>query len=144
MIDCESESEPVACNAAGRRPVPHGARWLDGFAICASSLCMVHCLGLPILFALLPVLAARIDPGESFHLLMLALATPTSLFALAQGWRRGGPVSLFVLGIAGLGAMATGGLLVHGAVAEAVWTVAGSAILASAHWMNWRRMTRRH
>lgn len=123
--------------------LPSPSRWIDGFAICASSLCMIHCVGLPILFAVLPMVAAQIDPGESFHVAMLALAVPTSLFALIQGWRRGGSFALLALGIAGLSAMATGALLARGIWAEAAWTVAGSLTLASAHWMNWRLWMRR-
>lgn len=115
------------------------AHWLDGFALFASSLCTVHCLGLPLLFALLPALAGRVDPGESFHLVMLTMAIPTSLFALGQGWRRHGATGPLLTAIAGLLMMAVGALAVHGAVAEASWTVAGSALLAGAHVVNWRR-----
>lgn len=119
---------------------PAPTRWIDGFAICASSLCMIHCVGLPLLFALLPMVAARIDPGESFHLAMLAIAVPTSLFALVQGWLRGGSVRLLIIGAIGLSAMAVGALWAKSDVAEAMWTVAGSLVLAGAHWMNWRRI----
>ncbi|MFD2428361.1 MerC family mercury resistance protein [Sphingobium scionense] len=49
--------------SAGPRP-GRPRSWLDGFAVCASALCTVHCLGLPLLFALLPTIAARIDPGD--------------------------------------------------------------------------------
>ena len=51
------------CEAPERDPAGRPRSWLDGFAICASALCTVHCLGLPLLFALLPTIAARIDPG---------------------------------------------------------------------------------
>lgn len=118
---------------------PQAARWLDGFALGASSLCTLHCLGLPLLFALLPAFANRIDPGESFHLVMLLLAIPTSLFALAQGWRHHRAVSPLLLGGIGLGLMAVGALLAHGGIAETLWTVAGSALLAAGHILNWRR-----
>jgi hypothetical protein len=113
--------------------------WLDGLALCASSLCTLHCLGLPLLFALLPAFASRIDPGESFHLVMLALAVPTSLFALAQGWRRHGRTGPLLIGIAGLALMSVGALIAKSALAETLWTVAGSLLLAGAHIINWRR-----
>lgn len=115
--------------------------WLDGFAICASSLCTLHCIGLPLLFAVLPAFASRIDPGESFHILMLALAIPTSLFALIKGRRRSGKRPM-ILGICGLTLMAVGAFLTTESHAEAAWTVAGSALLASSHILNWRRSTR--
>ena len=118
-------------------------RWMDGFAIGASSLCTLHCLGLPLLFALLPALANRVDPGESFHLLMLAIALPTSLFALARGWRRHGGTRPLAAGASGLVMMAVGAVVAHGPAAEAAWTVAGSLMLAGAHMANWRRARHR-
>ncbi|MCI4589098.1 MerC domain-containing protein [Sphingobium sp. BYY-5] len=114
-------------------------RWLDGFALCASSLCTLHCLGLPLLFALLPAFASRIDPGESFHIVMLALAIPTSLFALVQGQRAHRSGLPLILGLSGLLLMGIGAVLVEGAWREAIWTIAGSALLALAHIFNWRR-----
>ncbi|CAM8644129.1 MULTISPECIES: MerC domain-containing protein [Sphingobium] len=119
--------------------LPRRIALLDGLAVCASSLCTLHCLALPLLFALLPAVASRVDPGESFHLVMLALAAPTSLFALARGWRRHRARSLLPFGVAGLGLMAMGALAAKGAIAEAAWTVAGSTLLAGAHILNWRR-----
>ncbi|WP_341896773.1 MerC domain-containing protein [Sphingobium sp. YR657] len=112
---------------------------MDGLALCASSLCTLHCLGLPLLFALLPAFASRIDPGESFHLVMLALAVPTSLFALVQGRRRHGGWAPLLIGIAGLTLMSVGALIAEDALAETLWTVAGSLMLAGAHILNWRR-----
>lgn len=135
MTGCRQDTAP------DRDCSPAPSRWIDGFAICASSLCVIHCVGLPILIALLPIIAARIDPGETFHIAMLAIAVPTSLFALAQGWRRSGSAGLLMMGAAGLAAMAAGALWAESDGAEAMWTVAGSLVLASAHWLNWRRKT---
>ncbi|MEC3910735.1 MerC domain-containing protein [Sphingobium sp. CR2-8] len=118
------------------------SKWLDGFALCASSLCMLHCLGLPLLFALLPAIAGRVDPGESFHLIMLALAVPTSLFALVQGWRHHHAASLLVMGVAGLALMTIGALATNSAAWETLWTLAGSLMLAGAHIANWKRRIR--
>ncbi|MFZ2998462.1 MerC domain-containing protein [Sphingobium sp.] len=115
------------------------SRWLDGFALCASSLCTLHCLGLPLLFALLPAFADQIDPGESFHIIMLALAIPTSLFALIQSGRRHGDVRPLCLGSVGLLAMTFGAFLAATALTETLWTVSGSLLLAGAHILNWRR-----
>ena len=134
-----------SCNDQRPMQQPSCSRtvWLDGFALCASSLCTLHCLGLPLLFALLPAFAGRIDPGESFHLIMFGLAVPTSLFALIQGWRRRGSVGLPIMGVSGLALMAIGALVANGIVAEATWTVLGSAVLAGSHVLNWRHMRAR-
>lgn len=127
-------------DSAPRTRAIHSRRhMLDAFALCASSLCTVHCLGLPLLFALLPAVATRIDPGESFHVLMLALAVPTSLFALIQGWRLHGRHASLALGISGLAMMGMGAFLAQDWVWEAGWTIGGSGLLAIAHIINWRR-----
>ncbi|KAA9020804.1 MerC domain-containing protein [Sphingobium limneticum] len=135
------DQQPAAhCPSAQDGGVSRGpTAWLDGLALCASSLCTLHCLGLPLLFALLPAFASRIDPGESFHLVMLALAVPTSLFALVQGRRRHGGWAPLPIGIAGLTLMGVGALIAEDALAETLWTVAGSLMLAGAHILNWRR-----
>lgn len=129
-----------SCDAnRNARPSPYRwTNWFDWLSLCASSLCTLHCLALPLLFALLPALAGRLDPGESFHVLMLGLAVPTSLFALAQGWRRHRVTGLPLLGAVGLTGMAIGALATHSAVMEATWTILGSLTLAAAHIGNWR------
>ncbi|MCW2366297.1 hypothetical protein M2341_001744 [Sphingobium sp. B7D2B] len=112
--------------------------WLDGFAVCASVACMIHCLGLPLLLAALPAFADQIDPGESFHAVVLALAVPTSALALVSGWRRHrAPVPL-AIGAVGLALMAVGILFASREILETAITVSGSLLLAGAHIANWR------
>jgi hypothetical protein len=121
----------VMIEKSDRRGAGH---WLDGFAICASATCMVHCLGLPLLLAAMPVIARRIDPGESFHLVVLLLAIPTSALALIGGWRTHRAAAPLAAGAAGLMLMALGLLLAR---YETPITVAGSLLLAGAHVANW-------
>ncbi|MEE4451699.1 MerC domain-containing protein [Novosphingobium resinovorum] len=111
---------------------------LDGFAVCASAACMVHCLGLPLLLAVLPAIAHRLDPGEHFHLAVLLLAVPTSAFALVGGWRRHRGFVPLAVGAIGLTLMALGLALAHREAIETALTVAGSLLLAGAHVANWR------
>jgi hypothetical protein len=112
--------------------------WLDGAATCASAACLVHCLALPLLFAVLPALAAAIDPGEWFHAAILLLAIPTSGLALVPGWRGSGALAPLVAGMCGLVLLAAGVALSRQPVAEAVASVMGSLLLAGAHIANWR------
>lgn len=114
-------------------------KWLDGFAVGASALCLIHCLALPLLIAALPAIASRIDIGEGFHLGVLLFAIPTSAFALIEGWRRHrGAAPLFVGG-AGLALLALGLAFENWVAVETGVTVAGSLLLAGAHIVNWRR-----
>lgn len=112
--------------------------WLDGLAVCASVTCMVHCLGLPLLLAALPVLADRIDPGESFHAIVLALAVPTSAFALVTGARRHRAFVPLAVGAVGLCLMAAGIAFASDEAVEVSVTVTGSLLLAGAHVASWR------
>ena len=111
---------------------------LDGFAVCASVTCMIHCLGLPLLLAALPAFADRIDPSESFHAIVLLLAVPTSAFALIQGWRRHRAFAPLVVGGLGLSLMAVGIAFASRELVETAVTVTGSLLLAGAHIANWR------
>ena len=115
---------------------------LDNTAIALSGLCLVHCLSLPVLIALLPLLN-RLDP-QHFPLQMLIVAVPVSLFAFTIGFRRHRNQAIALAGISGIAIMVAGGTVGHanfGAVADAVMTVAGSTVLAAAHYFN-NRLTR--
>ncbi len=113
--------------------------WLDGFAICASAGCIIHCLALPLVLAALPSLSGWIDPGEAFHLIVLTLAVPTSAFALIGGWRRYRTRVPLFTGLTGLLIMAGAIAFARNDLAETVITVMGSMLLASAHITNWRK-----
>lgn len=114
----------------------HLQRGLDGAAIGLSGLCLVHCLALPVLAALLP-LAANLSHAEWLHPLFLALAAPISVFALARSgaWRR---PSMVVLAVAGLGLMAAGAFAPMAEWAEAGLTSLGGLMLAGVHLLNAR------
>lgn len=111
--------------------------WLDGLAIFASSLCLVHCLGLPLIVALLPGLGLLGDHGETIHWLLLSIAAPLAWWALSAGRARAGPWPRSV-GIVGLLLM-TAALVLFGDTSAERWlTTAGVLLLAGAHIANWR------
>lgn len=114
-------------------------KWFDGLAVGASALCLVHCLGLPLLIAALPAVTGRVDPGEGLHLAVLLFAIPTSAFALIEGWRRHRGLAPLFVGGAGLALLAAGLAFGNWAAVETGLTVTGSLMLAGAHVANWRR-----
>ena len=117
--------------AVSDRPPP----LVDGIAVSASLLCLVHCLALPLLAASLPALGLFVTHSLLVHALLLGLALSLGLWALARGRRRAGwwPVGL---GLAGFILM--GAALLSAPVAERWFTVAGVSLVAIAHWRNWR------
>lgn len=118
------------------KPLPAGNVW-DSIAIGASFTCLVHCLALPVLIALLPAWSAFLDVPESFHLWVLVLAAPVSLTVLVRAARGKPGYPPLRFGIAGLALMALG-LGVEGEAIEAIVTSVGAALLALGHILNWR------
>jgi len=111
---------------------------LDGLALSASFLCLLHCLALPVLIAAIPALATILDVPESFHRWMLAFALPLSALAIWLGWRRHGRAVPLMLAIVGLVLMGYGALAGVAPSMETALTTLGGLILALGHIRNWR------
>lgn len=103
----------------------------------ASAACIFHCLGLPILLSLVPVLAAYIALPEAFHAWAFLVAVPTSAAAVLFGCRRHGRSGPALLAVPGL-MMLGGGVLAPEGRAEILLSVGGATLLALAHLMNLR------
>ena len=118
---------------------PSVAKALDASAVGLSALCLVHCLALPALALMLPVLGlwAR---AEWVHVVFVLIAAPIAAASFVQlptlrvrSWR--------LLGLAGLGLglMCAGALELPVAALERPLTLLGGLLLAGAHLANWRR-----
>ena len=110
----------------------------DRLALVISGACLVHCLAVPLLFALLPALTTVLDMPEALHLWLVVTAVPVSGYALVAGRNRNGPYLALVLGAVGLLLLMVGVLVVTEAL-EIVATVGGGLLLGGAHITNWRR-----
>jgi len=115
---------------------------LDCVAIGASTACLVHCLLLPLLILLVPTLAAFLTLPESFHLGAVIFAVPTSILALAVGYRQHRWSAPLLIVLPGIMLLATGALAVSEEWVETTLTVAGGTILALGHALNWRATSR--
>lgn len=110
----------------------------DSLAVGLSLTCLVHCLALPVLIALLPAWSAWLDVPESFHFFALAVAVPFSLTVLLRARRLRADATPLRIAVGGLVLM-TLGLLMPGEGSEAAVTSIGATLLAAAHILNWRR-----
>lgn len=123
-------------------PHLHRAATADGVAAALSSLCLVHCLLMPLALGIAPVVAALGPVGghgpEWLHWALLALAAPVSVFALRRGLAVHGDDRPWQLAALGFLLMAIGALAHDRGPAEQVLTVAGGLVVAAAHWRNWR------
>lgn len=123
------------------------SKFFDRIAITLSAVCIVHCLTLPVLVALLPVVAASIGSDSHFHALMMWLVVPVSVGGFALGYRVhqrkdivvGGGAAVIVLAIAALW-----GHSVWNEYLEVVVSVIASFALATAHLWNFREVRRLH
>ena len=119
----------------------NAAALFDVSALALSGLCLLHCLALPLLAALLPLLGTWSE-AEWVHGLFVLIAAPLTSYALWRAHRhRPLPAALWLLAGTGLALLLAGACGGLGARAETPLTVAGSLALASAHLWN---AARRH
>lgn len=109
---------------------------LDRLGVLLSSLCAVHCLAGLALVSLLGI-GGGILLNPAIHRIGLVLAVAIGVVTLGFAAVRHRRVDLLVLGASGLGLMAAGILAPHGN-AEALLTIAGVGLLATAHLRNLR------
>ena len=105
----------------------------DRAAISISFLCLVHCLALPSLVAVVPWLVPGFVVEESFHTIAVLAALPVSAIALA-GSLQARPL---VVATAALGlALLFAGTRMHGELLEVSLSVSGALLVAFAHLRN--------
>lgn len=110
----------------------------DGLGMTASSMCIAHCVLMPLAIALLPAVGLSFLAGEEIHrFLVLGMIGIAALsFGLGYPMHHRKPV---------LGLMATGlGLLLLAVFSDGhlseIWetgfTIVGGMVMVSAHWLN--------
>ena len=114
---------------------------LDRFSIGFSTLCLLHCLAVPVLVSVVPVFATFALADERFHLALVALVVPTSVIALCLGCRLHKSRRILICGFAGVFVLVVAAILggQHlGEIGETVLTVLGASVVALAQWFNFR------
>ncbi len=111
--------------------------WLDGAAIGLSGLCLLHCLALPFFVGALPMLVPFTE--SHLHAQMLYFAVPLSVVAVGIGYARHRNSSVVLTAVAGMSLLVLGATVAHGSlgiVADRLFTISGSIVLAAAHLWN--------
>jgi len=119
---------------------------LDAVAMGISALCVVHCLAIPVLVVLFPIIGGTLLANHAFHALLLLLVLPTSTVALYLGYRRHRAPRALRLGVLGMAILIVAAVLgpeVLSPVGERVTTSVGGGVLALAHFINLRQCRRR-
>ena len=109
---------------------------LDRFGVLLSGACAVHCV-LSVLLVSVMGLGGEVLLSPAIHRVGLMLAVAVGAVALGYGVRRHGRAGPMVLGGVGLSLMALAILVGHG-TAEALLTICGVGLVASAHIWNLR------
>ncbi|MBT8112468.1 MAG: MerC domain-containing protein [Gammaproteobacteria bacterium] len=121
----------------------------DRFAIALSSLCVIHCIALPIVASVTPLLMSTINHGNAvhefwFHQFILIFIIPVSVLALVAGFRCHrknlplllGSIGLSILVIVALFAEQLISLQLMSHTGETILTVIGGVIHAAGHITN--------
>jgi hypothetical protein len=122
------------------------SKYFDRIAIALSTICIVHCLTMPFIIALVP-LAALAGGDAHFHSLMFWFVVPTSIIGFGLGVRVHGRLDIVGVGALAIALLAAAAFYGHGAwepSLEVLVNVAASVTLAAAHWRNFREVRRVH
>ncbi len=119
-------------------PHRYRAHW-DGLAVLLSGICLVHCLAVPLIVGLFPLLGAGVLGHQQFHQALLYLVLPTSIIGLWLGYRRHYKYYIAVIGVAGVASLVALTLLAHDVVdsgTEIIIASTGGIIVALSHILN--------
>jgi len=116
----------------------------DAAGMLASSLCLVHCLAMPLVIFAFPMLGLA-HVHDTFHDALVAAVTLPVLLALVPGYLRHRDKTTLAVGCAGLALFLLAVFVVSplfGEVAEAAFAVASGVMLLYAHLRNRRHCKR--
>jgi hypothetical protein len=123
------------------------SRHFDRIAIALSAICILHCLAVPLLAAVLPIAFVTVGVDAHFHEVMLWGVLPTSLFGFGFGLRYHRRYRIVVVGAVGLAIITFAAIVAHGAWAwwqELSLSILGSVLLVTAHWRNFLEVRHAH
>lgn len=117
------------------------SRQFDRIAVLMSGLCLAHCLLVPVVLVLFPLLAISSGDDRHFHGIMLWVVLPVSVIGLALGFRGHRDLRIVFAGAGAMLALTFASTWGHDNLrtsGEAVAMVIASLLLAAAHVWNFR------
>lgn len=117
---------------------------LDVAGMTASTLCLIHCLAMPIIIALIPAFAAQLFESEWFHVVLAFAVLVFCLLAFIPGYTRHGDKRLIWIGAVGLSFVffATFVARYWSESAEIGLVTVGNLVLVGGHLLN-RKLTQK-
>ena len=123
------------------------SKYFDRVAIALSTICIVHCLAMPFVIAVLPIASFAVGGDGHFHSLMLWFVVPTSIVGFGLGLRVHRRTDILLMGVVAIAGLAVAALWGHShwdPSVEVLVNVVASVLLAAAHWRNFREVRRLH
>ena len=118
---------------------PNLMQSFDALGIAASSLCLVHCLAMPVLIGVLPLLGLQFLEGHSAHVMLATFVLSFALLAVVPGYLRHRRKDILGMMIVGLSLVLYATFAVQSTMGES-WEVPlitlGNLILVSTHFRN--------
>ncbi|MDE0398990.1 MAG: MerC domain-containing protein [Candidatus Poribacteria bacterium] len=109
--------------------------FVDTTGACLSFACAVHCLAMPLLVAVLPLIGLGFLVGERAELVIIICAVALATGSLAWGVRHHRSWRVFLILVVALAFIATAQTTVEGTF-EVIFHSVGGVLLASAHLAN--------
>ncbi len=116
---------------------------MDNLGIIASILCLIHCMAMPFLIALLPFIGLQFLESHESHLLLGTVIIAFALFAIVPGYLKHKSRRILTGMIVGVGAVLVGSFFSHSFGLEAYempFLVGGNLTLVATHLLNMRRV----
>ena len=110
----------------------------DKLGIMLSVGCMIHCILMPLVLPLIPLIGLTMEHGFVFHIIIAVVIGVVAYFAIKSGVKKHGKIAPVILGIVGTIFLFIGGvseLLLFDTFAL-VTTLFGSLSLITAHYKN--------
>ncbi len=110
----------------------------DRIGIGVSTVCLIHCLSIPVLVSILPLWPPIAGVNDWVHPVLILLIAPVIFFAIRRSHYDRKITSLLIFGFL---LITAGWLLGHhlfGLITEIILTSTGSVALIYGHWKNYR------
>ena len=111
----------------------------DMLGIAASTICLIHCLAMPFLISLLPLIGWQFLAGKLSHQILAAFVFTFALFAIVPGYFKHHRKPILLAMITGLTLVATATFICGSILPENLelpMITVGNLILVATHWQN--------
>ena len=129
----------ISSSQSGGQPAhnPVSTSRIDRTAMGFSILCLAHCLAIPLLATIGPLVLPH---NQNIHWILLMIALPLTTFGLWKGVAIHRDIRILILGIIGLSTMAFGALELYGEQVASYTTIVGVCMIFCAHALNiWKQ-----